>query len=310
MFYSLTPRQTSAVSLLMICSLVARYAPPISYNFLNLISLGDNKTTYFEKRMGTIDKAVPFFGTGFNQVYPLIMVIYTILVASNFFDRIISFFGNWKIFRLQTETDDVDGFDPSGLLILQKERTWLEQGRKVGEHVIPLARNFNDASLDLESGSSRNKDDTVEMMIKSDDLTGSSSRPPRKDETQRYSGSKEAISTKYAAMREQNKPVESIASAKVSLLDAGNPQPTNTTVPAGLASKWASMKQGFQNFKTNIEAKKFIPLRQSQEPKLLARASSAESLDEIFQRLKRPAEDQGRSGDGDEDEDELETSSR
>lgn len=154
------------------------------------------------------------------------------------------------------------------------------------------------------------QDDTVEMMMKSEDLTGSSSRPPRKDETQRYSGSKEAISTKYAAMREQNKPVESIASAKVSLLDAGNPQPTNTTVPAGLASKWASMKQGFQNFKTNIEAKKFIPLRQSQEPKLLARASSAESLDEIFQRLKRPAEDQGRSGDGDEDEDELETSSR
>lgn len=70
--------------------------------------------------MGTIDDAVPFFGDGFNQVYPLIMVIYTILVASNFFDRVISFFGNWKIFKLQKETDDVDGFDPSGLLILQK----------------------------------------------------------------------------------------------------------------------------------------------------------------------------------------------
>uniref|UniRef100_A0A2P2M4Q6 LMBR1 domain-containing protein 2 homolog A n=1 Tax=Rhizophora mucronata TaxID=61149 RepID=A0A2P2M4Q6_RHIMU len=48
MFYSLTPRQTSSVSLLMICSMVARYAPPISYNFLNLISLGDKKTI-FEK---------------------------------------------------------------------------------------------------------------------------------------------------------------------------------------------------------------------------------------------------------------------
>lgn len=31
------------------------------------------------------------------------------------------------------------------------ERTWLEQGCTVGEHVIPLARNFNDVSLDLES---------------------------------------------------------------------------------------------------------------------------------------------------------------
>lgn len=28
---------------------------------------------------------------------------------------------------------------------------WLEEGRKVGEHVIPLARNFN--NMDVESGS-------------------------------------------------------------------------------------------------------------------------------------------------------------
>lgn len=75
--------------------------------------------------MGTIDDAVPFFGTGFNRIYPLIMVIYTLLVVSNFFDRVIKFFGNWKIFRFQTDADDTDGFDPSGLLILQK-----------GQHII------------------------------------------------------------------------------------------------------------------------------------------------------------------------------
>ncbi|XP_057786585.1 uncharacterized protein LOC131004033 [Salvia miltiorrhiza] len=320
MFYSFTPRQTSAVSLLMICSLVARYAPPISYNFLNLISLGEGKTTFFERRMGTINYAVSFFGTGFNEVYPLTMVIYTILVASNFFDRIISFFGNWKIFRLLVkESDDVDGFDPSGLLILQKERTWLEQGRIVGEHVIPLARNFNDVSLDLETGS-HNKDHTLELKAKSEfskeDMKGSSSRPSRKDETQKYSGSKEAISTKYASMRElsksgsNKKPVESIASAKVSLLDAANSQSSNSSAPSGLASKWASMKQGFQNFKANIEAKKFIPLRQAQEPghMMLSRASSSESLDEIFQRLKRPAEDGGFSRHEDDDDHEIEAS--
>ncbi|XP_047973013.1 LMBR1 domain-containing protein 2 homolog A [Salvia hispanica] len=316
MFYSLTPRQTSAVSLLMICSLVARYAPPISYNFLNLISLGKGKTTFFERRMGTIDDAVPFFGTGFNEVYPLIMVIYTILVASNFFDRIISFFGNWKIFRLLVkESDDVDGFDPSGLLILQKERTWLEQGRTVGEHVIPLARNFNDSSLDLEIGS-HNNDHTLELKATSEfSKEGSSSRTPRKNETQKYSGSKEAISTKYAALREQSKsgssnnPVESITSAKVSLLDPVNSQPSNNSVPSGLATKWASMKQGFQNFKANIEAKKFMPLRQSQEPShmMLSRnSSSSDNLDEIFQRLKRPAEDGVRSNDDDDDDDDHE----
>jgi hypothetical protein len=88
-FYSFTPRQTSSVSLLMICSMVARYAPPISYNFLNLIRLDVDRKTIFEKRMGNIDDAVPFFGKGFNKIYPLIMVIYTILIASNFFDRVI-----------------------------------------------------------------------------------------------------------------------------------------------------------------------------------------------------------------------------
>lgn len=30
------------------------------------------------------------------------------------------------------------------------ERSWLEQGHKVGEQVVPLARNFN--NIDIESG--------------------------------------------------------------------------------------------------------------------------------------------------------------
>lgn len=154
------------------------------------------------------------------------------------------------------------------------------------------------------------------MKVKSDsvkdDIKGSSSKLPSKGEAQRYSGSKEAISNKYAAIREQSKsspnitkPIESIASAKVSLLDSGKTQPTTSSsaVSSGLASKWASMKQGFQNLKTNIEAKKFLPLRQTEEAQKLSRASSSESLDEIFQRLKRPSEDHGRSSDGDEDDD-------
>lgn len=148
--------------------------------------------------------------------------------------------------------------------------------------------------------------------VSKDDKKGSSSKPSDK---QRYSGSKEAISTKYAAIREQSKsantkPVETMASAKVSLLDAANSQTTNS-VPSGLASKWASMKQGFQTFKANVEAKKFLPLRQVQETNLLTRAASSESLDEIFQRLKRPSEDHGRSSDDDEDDDsEIKASGR
>ncbi|KAK4411700.1 hypothetical protein Sango_0243000 [Sesamum angolense] len=310
--------QTSAVSLLMICSMVARYAPPISYNFLNLISLAIPYNLDFiillacelESAWERLMMLYLSLGMNLTKFIPLLW-FYTILVASNFFDRIISFFGNWKIFRLQKEADDVDGFDPSGLLILQKERTWLEQGRKVGEHVIPLARNFN--GMDIESGNSTDGK-TVEMKMSSDlskeDRKGSSSKPI-KDDGGRYSGSKEAISSKYAAIREQSKPasntrpVESVSSAKVSLLDPINSQSSNSGVPSGLASKWASMKQGFQTFKANIDAKKFIPLRQVQETRRLSRASSSESLDEIFQRLKRPADDHGR-GSSDDDDDDLE----
>lgn len=131
-----------------------------------------------------------------------------------------------------------------------------------------------------------------------------------------YSSHKEAISNKYAAIREQSRqksssntePVEkNIASAKISLLDAGNSHSGNTTggPSSGLASTWESMKTGFQSFKANVGAKKFLPLRQIQETKLVSRDSSSESLDEIFQRLKRPSADHRNSSD-DEGEDGIE----
>ncbi|GMI99424.1 hypothetical protein like AT5G65290 [Hibiscus trionum] len=300
MFYSFTPRQTSSVSLLMICSMVARYAPPVSYNFLNLISL-HGKKTIFEKRMGNIDDAVPFFGEGFNNIYPLIMVVYTLLVAGNFFDRVVGFFGNWKRLRFQTEADDVDGFDPSGLIILQKERSWLEQGCQVGEQVIPLARNFN--SADIEHGTNITDRAVVEMKA----ATTSAAGRPMKEETRKHASSREAISNKYAAMREQGrqmpnpKPMENnITSAKVSLLEASN---SHSGSQKGLASTWRSMKSGFQNFKANIEARKFLPLRQNQEGRLIApvNSSDSESLDEIFQRLKRPSVDHSDENENEDD---------
>ncbi|OAY33443.1 LMBR1 domain-containing protein 2 homolog A isoform X2 [Manihot esculenta] len=305
MFYSLTPRQTSSVSLLMICSMVARYAPPISYNFLNLINL--DAKTIFEKRMGKIDDVLKIFGSGFNKIYPLIMVIYTLLVASNFFDRVFGFFGSWKRFRFQTETDDTDGFDPSGLIILQKERSWLEQGQKVGEHVIPLARNFN--NVDMESGSNSADKTAVEMKattsLVADAKKGSPSSPLKEGGHRRVT-SKEAISNKYSVLREESRHAntapadKNVTSAKASLLDVGNSESNNTKGgPSGLASKWESMKNGFQNFKANIGSKKFLPLRQIQETQFISRVSSSESLDEIFQRLKRPSNDHGSNSDDD-----------
>ncbi|XP_004230534.1 uncharacterized protein [Solanum lycopersicum] len=292
-FYSLTPRQTSSVSLLMICSMVARYAPPISYNFLNLIHLENDAKTIFEKRMGNIDDAVPFFGRSFNKIYPLIMVIYTLLIASNFFDRVLSYFGNWKIFKfLSEEADDLDGFDPSGLIILQKERSWLEQGHKVGELVVPLARNFQNASLDLETGNNIMLPETkLSTRLREEDNVSHSK--PLKGEAQ-HESSKEEINGKYKAKRSRSMKRENSMSSNGRNRERPLSRDENSLMDLqiqpsrDLSSTWRSMQTGFRNFKSNMESKGFMALHQVQDAGH-SRASSTESLDEIFDKIKRPA---------------------
>ncbi|KAL8239539.1 hypothetical protein R6Q59_016106 [Mikania micrantha] len=272
-FYSLTPSQTSSVSLLMICSQVALYAPPISYNFLNLISLPPDATTVFERRMGKIDDAVSFFGKNFNKIYPLIMVLYTLMVAGNFFDRIVSYFGNWKIFRLGDEADDLDGFDPSGLMILQKERSSITRGHKVGEFIIPLARYFSDSTTDVESGSNS--------------MIAAGSNPTFSIE--------DGTNNKYKALRTDQtltRPGSDTSMAANADLNMGNEQSSKISLT------WTSMKTNFENFRLNMVAKRFMPLRQSLDSQdLQPQESSSESLDEIFARIKKaPRDDEDLDG--------------
>ncbi|TYI94840.1 hypothetical protein E1A91_D02G233600v1 [Gossypium mustelinum] len=280
MFYSLTPRQTSSVSLLMICSMVARYAPPISYNFLNLIRIPDNRKTIFEKRMGNIDDAVPFFGKGFNKIYPLIMVIYTLLHVTNFFDRVIDYFGNWRIFKFQNQDDDADGFDSSGLIILQKERAWLERGHRVGEHIIPLARNFSSMNVDIEPGSNNTMASAV--------IGTMSQFKPLNEEVQHVT-SRETITKKHSSTREhQNKQA---SNTKSTLEESTSFKSVMRPKSEKLSSTWELMKSGLVNFKSILEVNNYLPLRQTEENTLSSIASSSESLDDIFQRLKRPTLD-------------------
>ncbi|PWA91176.1 LMBR1-like membrane protein [Artemisia annua] len=272
-FYSLTPSQTSSVSLLMICSQVALYAPPISYNFLNLIRLPGDATTVFERRMGKIDDAVPFFGQNFNRIYPLFMVVYTVMIASNFFDRIVSYFGNWKIFKLINEADDdLDGFDASGLMILKKERSSIAKGHKAGELVIPLARYFNDTTTDIESGST--------SVVTPDSDRTLSIKDGKKGFTERLKTDPHDSTNKYKALRMDQTLTQTSSSAD-----------THSNVVNGQASRisstWESMKMNLQNLRSNMSAKKFIPLRQSQDSQAPPQVSASESLDEIFAKLKR-----------------------
>ncbi|KAG5041145.1 hypothetical protein JHK85_013621 [Glycine max] len=236
-------------------SLIARYAPPISFNFFNLIRLGSDKTTIFEQQMGNIDNAVPFFGDKFNRIYPLIMVIYTLLVASNFFDRVFDSLGSWKRYVFETEAEDMGGFDPSGLIILQKaDMVQVKNG-------VEMKGNSSLVNKEIDG----NLPKTL------------------KEETRRYSSSREAISSRP---EEKN-----LTSSRVSLPDHSNTHSSNASGTSGLASTWQTMKTGFQSFGANLGGKEFLPIRQTQEAKM-SRVSSSESLDDIFQRLKRPALDQ------------------
>jgi len=115
------------------------------------------------------------------------------------------------------------------------------------------------------------------------------------EETRRYGSSREAISSKYAAIRGQGGSSSKLKAeeknvASYSALDEGSNNSRNSGAPSsGLVSTWQTMKTGFQSFKSNIGAKKFLPLRQIQENTVSRGSSSSESLDEIFQRLKQPS---------------------
>lgn len=318
--YYLAPKQTSSVSLLMICSMIARYAAPLCYNFLSLIKLRSDQKTVFEEKMGSMT-VIPYIGDErFNTFYPIFMVIYTGLLASNVLNRIMDYFGSLRYFRSH-DAEDGEGFDPSGLIILRKERSWLEQGSVVGENVVPLARNFGSAELDIESEAILGKKVSPEKealhpssRLISDSSAPSKSKPLDAPGNRQYgrvdkSSSTEAIASKYASLRNPSKappggnyrdaPKDSSgntaraaipstqSSQPPALIDlhsapSATPQQLNSTERSGFTLNWDTMKTGLQNFGT----KRFAPMRQDKASNQV-QPSSSQTLDSIFQGLSK-----------------------
>lgn len=141
----------------------------------------------------------------------------------------------------------------------------------------------------------------VEMKVET-----SSARESRA-EGRRYSGSGGVIAGKYSAAREQAGRQKPVSPATVSLLEGGreSQEPPAGSLPgpaSGIASTWASMKTGLQNFRANMGSKKFLPLSHAPEDAQAPVPSSSASLDEIFQKLKkRPSFHRGVTLDDDED---------
>ncbi|GBG59074.1 hypothetical protein CBR_g24418 [Chara braunii] len=193
-FYYLVPKNTDPYSLLLNASLCCRFIAPMSYNFLNLIHVGD---TTFAKRMGQMDN-IPFFGREFNKVVPIAMVIYTVLVAGNVFNRIVDFFGSWRRFRFVDDDNETDGYAAAGRLIIQKERSGLERGQGVGESVISLSRNVGAGGSETGVEDSRKE---------ADDSSQQSSGASSQKAGTPSSGSllREAIANKYYVQKKEGR---------------------------------------------------------------------------------------------------------
>ncbi|XP_024534652.1 LMBR1 domain-containing protein 2 homolog isoform X2 [Selaginella moellendorffii] len=311
-YYYFAPKYTNAVSLLMICSMVSRYAPPVCYNYLGLIRLEDerHKNTVFEKRMG-VSSSGNFLYT-FNRVYPIFMVIYTAVIATNALNRLIDFFGSWRRFRFDEEAEETDGCNPSGVIIIRKERAWLERGSAIGEHLVPLARNFGSEADHQETEAMLQQGPQEPFKIHANGHQQHAGPLPKKDANQGFSAPPPApapprvprgphadIAAKYMAMREQRK--EGRGQPQVGMTNFSRapppvmpfiPESMPVAVPVGgggvgapatrfeeQASRWKfALPESFSGHSQNLAA--------SREPPRPVAPSSADTLDSIFDSLR------------------------
>jgi len=111
-------------------------------------------------------------------------------------------------------------------------------------------------------------------------------------------------SRKYAALRTNlNEEVsrkdltqEGVSSSFSS--NGNDSQNTTSSAPSSsvLASSWESMMHGFQSLRSNIDSKRFLPLANTHQSIKIS-DSPSDSLDEIFERIKRPPPEYRDSGD-------------
>lgn len=108
---------------------------------------------------------------------------------------------------------------------------------------------------------------------------------PLKEEVEHVT-SREAIIKKHSSTREHQN--QQASNTKSTLEESTSFKSVMRPTSEKLSSKCESMKSGLVNFKSILEVKNYLPLRQTQENTLSSITSSSESLDDIFQRLKRP----------------------
>jgi len=180
----------------------------------------------------------------------------------------------------------------------------------VGENVVPLARNFGSAELDIEAEAILGKVSAEKQLLKPNSLKAHSgiTEASREGSGNRPYGRVEKPSSKDAFVSKYATPKVSDANYKIppkaplgsdprvtsgnlatppapppALIDLHTapstaPQQVNSTDGIGFTLNWDAMKSGLQNFGT----KRFAPMRQE---KAQLQPTSSQTLDSIFQGL-------------------------
>lgn len=130
--YHMVARGTHSWSLLLNASLLSRFAAPLAFNYLHVLRMtghqrGGQSMVFTSGIYGALTD-VPLLGARFNTWFPLLLVVYVILLLTGIFERLTALFG------FAREDDAGEGRIGEGRV--KAEWGALERGGAIGSDVI------------------------------------------------------------------------------------------------------------------------------------------------------------------------------
>jgi hypothetical protein len=103
--YYMYPRCSNEVSMLRCMTFLLRLSTPLSYNFMLILN---TESTGLQDFLGPQEN-IPFFGTTINKIFPLFIIIITILTTCNAHKYILSYLGFKKAMLVSySNIDEID----------------------------------------------------------------------------------------------------------------------------------------------------------------------------------------------------------
>jgi len=118
-------RASSETSMLLNCYYTTRFIGPLAYNFLKCSRI-DNTTFQIQQGDMTV---VPFFGSTFNDLFPILLLLFFIATVFNVFGKCLAFFRISKNQAQQEAADKVNRME-GVRMIEEASKNWKESDMK------------------------------------------------------------------------------------------------------------------------------------------------------------------------------------